>query len=223
MHIRCRPMEVGDFGVVECVHWDSADQVRAFTDHQGIASMLAFDGTRCVGQLYLKEYDPAFQEPGGWTGERCWADFHIAEPLGLDGRFLTLGCYHVGRNPDGSHNPALYGQGIGTALLEAVVGWFRGQQTITGLLAWGLVNGSKPLQEWAGQMPHGLYERFGFQEIKRVRDQRLDHELADLDTTQAEEDPTILRAMVLRHAGDGSMRTAAVKNRSHLSSVRHRR
>ncbi len=201
MRVHCRPMEPADFGVVECVHWDSADEVQAYIDRQDIASMLAFDGERCVGQLYLKEYDPAFREPGGWTGDRCWADFQSAEPLGLEGRFLTLGCYHVGRNPDGSQNPSLYGHGIGTTLLEAVIRWLHEQQAIGGLLAWGLVNGSKPLQDWAGQMPHGVYERFGFQEIKRVRDRRLDHELADMDTSQAEEDPAILRVMALRHGG----------------------
>ena len=68
MQIQCRPMEVSDYGVVECVHWQSADQVRQYIEKQGIASMLAFARSRCVGQLYLRAYDPHFVEPGGWDG-----------------------------------------------------------------------------------------------------------------------------------------------------------
>jgi len=190
-------MEVSDYGVVECVHWQSADQVRQYIEKQGIASTLAFDRSRCVGQLYLKAYDPHFVEPRGWTGERPWADFHVAEPLGLDGRFLTLGCYHVGRNPDGSQDSSFYGRGIGTGLLSAVVNWWQTSQDIDGLLAWGLVVGSKPLLEWAGQMTHRVYKRFGFREIKCLRDLRFDHELAEMDTSEAEEHPAMLRVMLL--------------------------
>ena len=133
MDIRCRPMNVGDYGAVDSVHWLSANQVGEYCERQGIASMLAFDSDRCVGQLYLQEYDPQFSESGGWTGHRPWADFQVSEPLGLDGRFLTLGCYHVGRTPSGSRDVSLWGKGIGTALLRAVIAWHRDQQVIDGL------------------------------------------------------------------------------------------
>ena len=107
-------MEIADFGAVEGVHWRSAEEVGAFIERQGIASLLAFDGERCVGQLYLKAYDPDFQEAGGWTGNRPWADYAIAEPLDLAGRPLTVGCFHVGRSPDGAADPSVRGRGVGT-------------------------------------------------------------------------------------------------------------
>lgn len=190
-------MEPEDFGLVESLHWTSADEVRAFLEAQGIASMLAFDGPRCVGQLYLKAYDPAFREPGGWTGRRPWADFTPAEPLGLSGRYLTLGCYHVGRLPDGSHDPSRWGQGIAGALLEATIAWLRGDGAQDGLLAWGLVPGSRALLEWGGQLPYSRYLESGFREIKRVRDPRLEPFLEGVDTSGAREDPALLRVMRL--------------------------
>ena len=66
MNIRCRPMEIDDFGAVECRHWHSIEQVRKFIEKQGIASMLAFNAGRYAGQLYLQEYDPQFKNPEGW-------------------------------------------------------------------------------------------------------------------------------------------------------------
>ncbi|MFQ6133757.1 MAG: GNAT family N-acetyltransferase [Armatimonadota bacterium] len=194
MKIKCRPMTVGDYGVVECQHWGSAQQVRAYAEEQGIASMLAFEGEQCVGQLYLKEYDPEFREPGGWTGERCWADFQVAEPLDLEGRFLTLGCYHVGE--------PFRGRGVGKALLEAVVGWCRGQQAIDGLVSWGLVSGSWGLIQWAGQMPHTVYGKRGFREIKKLRDPGLDEHLGHITGTA--EGPTVLRVMLLARDAEGA-------------------
>jgi GNAT superfamily N-acetyltransferase len=197
MDIQCRPMRVSDYGVVESQHWMSADQVAEYIERQGIASMLAFAGQRCVGQLYLKEYAPEFSEPGGWTGERPWADFQIAEPLGLGGRFLTLGCYHVGWMPDGSRDRSLWGHGIGTALLEAVIVWYRGQVVIDGLISWALVSGCGQLLQWAGQMPYTLYMEYGFREIKKVCDPRWVRAIADVDPEGAEEDLTVLRVMLL--------------------------
>ena len=172
MNVQCRPMSVSDFGVVECAHWEAAEQVRQFIERQGIGSMLAFDGERYLGQLYLQEYDPAFRDPIGWVGHRPWADFQLAEPLHLDGRFLTLGCYHVGWMPDNTRDTSLYGRGIGTSLLKAVIAWFRAQDAIDGLLTWGVMPGSKRLLQMAGQMPYTVYERFGFPVIKKVRDPR---------------------------------------------------
>jgi len=197
-------MEVSDFGVVECCHWQSADHVRNYQEKQGIASMLAFQGQRCVGQLYLQEYDPAFRDPKGWIGHRPFADFQIAEPLGLNGRFLTLGCYHVGWRPDWSKDESLWGRGIGTALLRAVITWYHEQHAIDGLMSWGLVAGSHELLQWMGQMPHTVYRRFGFQVIKALHDPRIDEVLGDFRTPGVEEDRTLVRVMLLTK---GPMRT----------------
>lgn len=193
----CRPMQVTDFGIIECVHWKSAQHVQEYIKKQNIASMLIFDGTRYLGQLYLKEYDLHFSEQGGWTGERPWADFQIAEPLRLKGRFLTIGCYHIGRLPNGKQIPSLWGRGIGKALLKALIEWYQSQQEIDGLLSWGLVPGSRKLLQWAGQMPYTLYRKFGFREIKKVRDPRLEQELDNIDTSSAKEDIAMLRVMLL--------------------------
>ncbi len=200
MKPRCRPMEPRDFGRVESVHWRSIEEVARYAERQGLASLLAFDGPRCVGQLYLKAYEPGFACAGGWRGERPWADFVLAEPLDLPGRFLTLGCYHVGRRSDGTPDPTLRGHGIGRALLDAAVERLRSDASLDGLVAWALVAGSKPLLAWAGQLPHTAYRRAGFREIARIRDSRLERELADVDTSAAEEDPCLLRVMRLDRA-----------------------
>jgi len=195
--IQCRPMRVSDYRIVESQHWASADHVMEYVERQGIASMLAFAGQQYVGQLYLQEYAPEFSEPGGWTGERPWADLQIAEPLGLSGRFLTLGCYHVGWTPDGSRDRSLWGQGIGTALLKAVIEWYRGQKVIDGLISWALVPGCKGLLQWAGQMPYTVYQKHGFREIKRANDPRWTEAIADTDPEEAKEDLAVLRVMLL--------------------------
>ena len=52
----CRPMQVTDFGIIECVHWKSTDHVQDYIEKQNIASMLVFEGSRYLGQLYLKEF-----------------------------------------------------------------------------------------------------------------------------------------------------------------------
>ena len=193
----CRPMQVIDFGTIECIHWKSADQVQEYIEKQNIASMLAFEGSRYVGQLYLQEYNPQFKEHGGWIGERPWADFQIAEPLGLKGRFLTLGCYHVGRLPSGEQVTSLWGRGIGKALLKGIIEWYQSHQEIDGLLSWGLVSGSKELLQWAGQMPYTTYRKYGFREIKRVHDPHFEQNLADIEMTSTKEDITTLRVMLL--------------------------
>lgn len=159
--------------------------------------MLAFVGQQYVGQLYLQEYDPEFSEPGGWIGHRPWANFRVAEPLGLGGRLLTLGCYHVGWMPDNSRDRSLQGRGIGTALLEAVISWYRAQNVIDGLMSWALVPGCKGLLQWAGQMPYTVYQKHGFQEIKQVNDPRLAEDIADIDPEEAQEDLAVLRVMLL--------------------------
>ena len=197
MHIHCRPMVPEDYGLVESVHWTSVEQVRVFVDRQGIASMLAFDGARYVGQLYLQEYDPGFADPGGWTGHRPWADFRVAEPLPLEGRYLTLGCYHVGWLPDGSRRKSLWGRGIGTALLREVVTWYRNQSVMDGLLTWAVVPGSRELLQEAGQMPHTVYERFGFREVKQVHDPRWAAGVARFAPSATGEGLAVLRVMLL--------------------------
>lgn len=198
MNVRCRRMKVDDFGVVESAHWESADQVHEFIAKQGIASMLTFDGERYLGQLYLQEYDPEFRDPNGWVGERPWADFQVAEPLHLEGRFLTLGCYHVGWMPDNSRDTSLYGRGIGTALLKAVIEWFRAQDAIDGLLTWGVMPGSNRLLQAGGQMPCTVYERFGFSLIKEVRDPRWMDSVTREDYPEVVgEEPGLLKVMLL--------------------------
>jgi GNAT superfamily N-acetyltransferase len=159
--------------------------------------MLAFRGSEYLGQLYLQEYDPVFTEPGGWFGHRPWADFRVAEPLGLAGRYLTLGCYHVGWMPDGSRRESLWGRGIGTALLSALVEWYSGQDAVDGLLTWALATGSHPLLQEAGQMPHTVYERFGFREIAQVHDPRWARGMVRYGSGRIRSQLEVLRVMAL--------------------------
>ncbi|MDP6667215.1 MAG: hypothetical protein QF357_07415 [Dehalococcoidia bacterium] len=165
-------MTPGDYRTVESVHWSSAGQVADFVDRQGLASILAYESSRYLGQLYLQEYDPSFIEPGGWEGHRPYADFRVAEPLSLKGRYLTIGCFHVGWMPDGQRESSLWGRGIGQAMLGWLVDWFRDDGRYDGLLAWAVSPASRKLLRMAGQMPHTVYRRNGFREIKRLRDSR---------------------------------------------------
>jgi GNAT superfamily N-acetyltransferase len=190
-------MAAADFGAVESAHWDSAEQVQAYVWRQGISSMLAYDGARCVGQLYLKEYEPEFRERGGWTGHPPFADFGVAGPLGLAGRYLTLGCYHVGWMPDGRRDDSLWGRGIGTALLDAVIEWWRADGRHDGLLTWALSPASRRLLQMAGQMPHTVYARLGFTEVQRLRDPRWTRELASWVPAEQVGEASDLRVMTL--------------------------
>jgi len=190
MNIQCRPIEVGDYGVVESGHWASADEVAEHIERQGVGSMLAFAGPTFLGQLYLKEYDPDFRDPGGWYGERPWADFSAAQPLDVTGRLLTLGCYHVGAE--------FQGQGGGTALLTAVVEWFKAESDYEGLLTWACQPGSHKLLATAGQMPHTVYRRFGFRQLKEVRVPLWTEGVtAEEYPDVTEDEPGLLRVMLL--------------------------
>ena len=200
MSTHYRPIKVSDFDSIETSDWSSEDQVRELIEKQGIGSMLAFDGNHYLGQLYVREYDPSFTNPGGVTGgPEPWRDFSFAEPLGLRGRYLTLGCYHVGWKAGGtweSVDTTTWGNGVGTGLLKAVVEWLRTRESIDGLLAWALVHGSKEIHQHNGQMPHTVYERSGFNEIKRVNDPSW-APYAKYYESDAEEDPTLFRVMLL--------------------------
>ena len=103
MSILYRPIEADEYDQVETSDWDSPDRVQELIEKQGIGSMLAFEDDRYLGQLYVREYDPDFKNPGGVSGgPEPWRDFSLAEPLRLSGRYLTLGCYHVGYEPGGT-------------------------------------------------------------------------------------------------------------------------
>jgi len=192
-------MTPADFGTVESVHWLSTEHVRESSVRQGIASMLAFDGPRYLGQLYLREYDPEFVEEGGWTGHWPWADFRVAEPLSLHGRYLTLGCYHVGWTPDARKQPSLWGRGIGTALLTETITWWQHQDAIDGLLTWALSAASKRLLQEAGQMPHTVYRRLDFREVKQVHDPRWLEGIAQFAPDATGDDLAVLRVMALEY------------------------
>ena len=200
MSIHHRPIMLSDFDSVATSDWRSPDHVRELIEKQGIGSMLAFEDDRYLGQLYVREYDPSFTNAGGVSGgPEPWRDFNLAEPIGLRGRYLTLGCYHVGWKAGGTWetvDTAMWGNGVGTGLLRAVIDWFRTQQSIDGLLAWALVHGSKEIHQHNGQMPYTVYKRSGFREVKRVNDTSW-APYAKYYERDAEEDPTLFRVMVL--------------------------
>ncbi len=198
MNIRCRPITPADFGRVESEHWASARQVEEFAHTQGLASVLAFDDDRYLGQLYAREYDAEFVSRGGWEDHWPWADFRAGRPLELPGKYLTLGCYHVGWSVDGkTRDPSLLGRGIGTALLEAAIDWFTGQSRMDGLLTWAVSPGSKELLQRAGQMPWTVYDRHGFRLIKEVLEPGWTDTVASFTADTPEVDLTLLRVMAL--------------------------
>ncbi len=199
MSIYYRPIVASDFDGVETSDWASSDQVQELIEKQGIGSMLAFEDDRYLGQLYVREYDPEFKNAGGVSGgPEPWRDFSLAEPLGLQGRYLTLGCYHVGYEPGGTWetvDQSKWGGGVGTGLLQAMVEWFQSHDELDGLLAWALVHGSKELHQHNGQLSYTVYERLGFREVKRVNDPSW-APYAKYYEDDAEEDPTLFRVMV---------------------------
>ena len=209
MSIQYRPIEVSDFESVETSDWRSPDHLRELIERQGIGSMLAFEDGRYLGQLYVREYDSSFKNAGGVSGgPEPWRDFSLAEPLGLRGRYLTLGCYHVGWEPGGTWETAdktMWGNRLGTGLLMAMIDWFQTQESIDGLLAWALVRGSKKIHQDNGQLPHTVYQRHGFKELKRVNDPSW-APYAKYYERDAEEGPTLFRVMLL----DGREQTASI-------------
>jgi hypothetical protein len=89
---------------------------------------------------------------------------------------------------------------VGTVLLKATIEWIRSQDAIDGLLAWALVHGSKEMHQHNGQMPYRVYERLGFEEVKRVNDPSWAPD-AKYYERDAEEDSTTFRVMLSTGVG----------------------
>ena len=121
--ITFRPMVEADIGTHPIGCQGSKDEVVARIRDLGTSAMLAFEGSRHVGQLQIRRHDPALRAEKGVYEPDYWGDFGVQAPI-LDGDALGVFCYHVGQTDDSERRDAAYfGRGIGLALLDAVLDW----------------------------------------------------------------------------------------------------
>ena len=172
MDIQIRPATAADLPALErrCL-WGGEDEMRTRIASQGTCSIIALDGGRPIGQLYVRALESGFRSPGGLHDGAWWADLAgIDESLRLPGRTAMLGCWHVGRvrEPDGTEREAeeYRGRGIGIALVEGAIAWLRtGHAPFDGLAAKAADSEDRAYLGWLGGLPLSAFEALGFKRL----------------------------------------------------------
>lgn len=176
MTIAIRPAVAADLPYLErkCWRGGEAEMRRRLTD-QGTCSILALDGDRPVGQLYLRTYRPGFRSPGGLHDGAWWADLSGADDPELPARTVVLGCWHVGRlrDPAGPEREATeyQGRGIGLALLQGAIDWVRsGAAPFEAIAVKAADTESRPYLVWLGGLPRSAFAANGFRPLTQFDD-----------------------------------------------------
>ena len=137
----------------------------------GSSAMLAFEGTRHVGQLQFRPYVSGTTSPDGINDPLYWMDFGGHAPP-LPERTLALFCYHVGQLEDGGARDSRYfGRGMGTGLLDATLAWAR-QSGFQAVVA-KATPPTWPIPQFMGGMPLQVYASRGFEEAVSYHDAAL--------------------------------------------------
>jgi len=188
--IAIRPATPADLPLLERRCWPGGEaEMRGRIEAQGTCSLLALDGGRPVGQLYVRAYVPGYRAPGGLHDGSWWADLAGAEEgLTLPERTAALGCWHVGRvrEADGTEReaPEYRGRGIGVALLRGAVDWLRsGAGPFDALVAKTAGTERREYLGWLGGLPLGEFTALGFQPLLAFQDPYL---LAEPDAVPVE-------------------------------------
>ncbi len=123
MTIHYRAMGLDDVGQVPLDCHGSAEALAQRISDLGSAAILAFDGEQHVAQLQFRRHHPGLRSPSGIWHPDYWGDFGGRAPA-LPERTLGVFCFHVGQTQPGEGRDAAYqGRGIGTAMLDYLIGW----------------------------------------------------------------------------------------------------
>jgi hypothetical protein len=166
-----RPLERADLEGVPLSCQGSRAQITDRIAEIGSSAMLAFEGSRHVGQLQFRPYVPGTRSPDGINDPLYWMDFEGHEPP-LPVKTLALFCYHVGQLEDGGErDPRYFGRRMGTGLLDATLAWAR-QSGFRAVVA-KATSSTWPIPQFMGGMPVRVYASRGFEETASYRDAAL--------------------------------------------------
>lgn len=155
----------------------------------GASAILAFDGTRHVGQLHFRRYDPSLRSAKGVQESDYWGDFGARAP-DLGDNTLAVFCYHVGQTDESDdRDPAYMGRGIGLALLDYLVTWAKDQGIDT--IVAKATPAARSIMAHMGGQPVAAYRERGFEVAsswvdEEVRDMVLKEGLATPDADPAD-------------------------------------
>jgi GNAT superfamily N-acetyltransferase len=168
---RYRLLERADLEGVPLSCQGTREQIAGRIAEIGSSAMLAFEGSRHVGQLQFRPYVSGTRSPDGINDPLYWMDFEGREPA-LPEKTLALFCFHVGQLEAGqARDPRYFGRGMGTGLLDATLAWARraGFQAVVAKATpptW-------PIPQFMGGMPLRVYASRGFEEAASYRDAAL--------------------------------------------------
>lgn len=133
--------------------------------------MLAFDGSKHIGQLQFRPYVPNTVSPRGLHDPLYWMDFQGQAP-DLPEKTLALFCYHVGQTDNTQARDSRYfGKGIGLRLLKETLRWAK-EAGFEAVIAKGCP-GYRSIIETMGGMPTEVYREQGFKISAAYIDQEL--------------------------------------------------
>ena len=186
--IEFRPMVEADLGRFPIGCQGPRQDVAARIEDLGASAILAFDGTRHVGQLQFRRYDPGLRSPKGVYEPAYWGDFGAHAP-DLGDNALAVFCYHVGQTDDSeARDPAYFGRGIGLALLDHLLDWAR-ERGFDSVVA-KATPAARPIMTLMGGQPPAAYRERGFEIAsswldEQVREMVLERGLATPDADPA--------------------------------------
>ena len=187
--IEFRPMVEADLGRYPIGCQGPRQDVAARIHELGASAMLAFDGTRHIGQLQFRRYDPDLRSAKGVYEPAYWGDFGAHAP-DLGDNALAVFCYHVGQTDDSEERePAYFGRGIGLALLDTLLDW-AGERGFHAIVA-KATPPARSIMTLMGGQPVAPYRERGFEVAsswvdEQVREMVIKRGLATPDTDPAD-------------------------------------
>ena len=187
--IEFRPMVEADLGSYPIGCQGPRQDIAARIGDLGASAILAFDGTRHVGQLQFRRYDASRRSPKGVYEPAYWGDFGAHAP-DLGDNALAVFCYHVGQTEDSeARDPAYFGRGIGLALLDYLLDWAQGRGFDSVVAK--ATPAARPIMTMMGGQPSAAYRERGFEIAsswldEQVREMVIERGLATPDADPAD-------------------------------------